>query len=312
MTRIKDVIAHTWAESTKESYGSGLLVFHIFCDAKSIPDHDHTPASTQLISFFILSLAGQYSGSTVANYLQGVCTWHIMHHLDWSHNDTKIEALLKAAVTLAPTSSKHKPWEPYTISALEMMRSNLNLVDPAEAAVFACLTTMFLCTAHVREFTVPHLDAFDPLLHVKPSNVTHEKDQQGLMVTNFRLPRTKSALLGEDISLVQQHGPLDPQTAFQNHLTVNNPPRDSHLFAYKHKGSYRPLTKSNSPPPCPLPPRRQASSPSRGTASVSVPPSSTCFAMFHSTSLRSRAIGQATPFSFTYAATPRSHPCTQY
>ncbi|KIK91144.1 hypothetical protein PAXRUDRAFT_150157, partial [Paxillus rubicundulus Ve08.2h10] len=243
MTRIKDIIAHAWAESTKESYGSGLLVFHIFCDAKSIPDHNCAPTSTQLISFFISSLTGQYSGSTIANYLQDVHTWHIMHHLDWSHNDTEIEALLKDTVTLAPTSSKHKLQEPYTISALEMMHSNLNLADPAKAAVFACLTTTFWCTARVGEFTVPCLDAFNPSLHVKPSNVTHKKDQQGLMVTNFCLPRMKSALLGEDVSWAQQHGPLDPQTAFQNHLTVNNPPRDGHLFTYKHKESYRPLTK---------------------------------------------------------------------
>ncbi|KIK83839.1 hypothetical protein PAXRUDRAFT_152999, partial [Paxillus rubicundulus Ve08.2h10] len=109
LDRIKDVIMHTWAESTKESYGSGLLVFHIFCDAKSIPDCDYTPANSELISMFISTLAGQYSGGTIANYLQGVCTWHIMHRLGWTHYDTEIKALLKAAVTLAPISSKCKP-----------------------------------------------------------------------------------------------------------------------------------------------------------------------------------------------------------
>ncbi|KIK81161.1 hypothetical protein PAXRUDRAFT_15390 [Paxillus rubicundulus Ve08.2h10] len=207
-TRIKDVMAHTWAESTWESYGSGLLVFHIFCDAKSIPDCNRAP----------------YSGSTVANYLQGVHMWHVMHHLIWSHNDIEIEALLKAAVTLALTSSKHKPCE--------------------LAAVFTCLTTTFWCTVRIGEFTVPCLDAFDPLLHVKPSNITHEKDRQGLMVTNFHLPRMKSALLGEDISWAQQHGPLDPQAAFQNHIVVNGTPVDGHLFASRHKGGHRPLTKS--------------------------------------------------------------------
>ncbi|KIK78095.1 hypothetical protein PAXRUDRAFT_164926, partial [Paxillus rubicundulus Ve08.2h10] len=197
LSRIKDVIAHTWAESTKESYGSGLLVFHVFCDAKSIPDSDCAPISSELISFFISSLAGQYSGGMVANYLQGVRTWHIMHRLKWSHNNTEIEALLKAAITLAPTSSKHKPCEPYTIDILGLMRDNLNLVDPADAAVFACLTTTFWCTAQVGEFTVPRLDAFNLSLHIKPSNVTHKKDRHGVMVTNFHLPRTKSALLGE-------------------------------------------------------------------------------------------------------------------
>ncbi|KAF8832941.1 hypothetical protein BDN67DRAFT_1018173, partial [Paxillus ammoniavirescens] len=149
-----------------------------------------------------------------------------------------IEVLLKAAVTLAPTSSKRKPREPYTVDILGLMRDNLNLADPADAAVFACLTTMFWCTAQVGKFTVPRLDAFDPSLHVKPSNVTHEKDRQGVMVTNFRLPRTKSALLGEDVSWAQQHGPSDPQAALQNHFNVNNPPTDGHLFTYKHKGGH--------------------------------------------------------------------------
>ncbi|KIK91270.1 hypothetical protein PAXRUDRAFT_149872 [Paxillus rubicundulus Ve08.2h10] len=63
-------------------------------------------------------------------------------------------------------------------------------------------------------------------------------------MTNFRLPRTKLALLSEDVSWVQQQGPSDPQAAFQNHIAVNNPPLDGHLFAYKHKDGYCPLTKS--------------------------------------------------------------------
>ncbi|KIK74617.1 hypothetical protein PAXRUDRAFT_19696 [Paxillus rubicundulus Ve08.2h10] len=306
MTRIKDVMAHAWAESTRESYGSGLLVFHIFCDAKSIPDSDRAPASTQLIALFISSLAGQYSGGTVANYLQGIRTWHIMHCLIWSHNDTEIEALLKAAVTLAPTSSKRKPHEPYTVNVLNLMRDNLNLTDPAEAAVFACLTTTFWCMACIREFTVPRLDTFDPLLHVKPSNVMHQKDRQGLMVTNFHLPRTKSALLGKDVSWAQQLGPSDPQAAFQNHIAVNSPPVDGHLFAYRHKGGHRPSPSQNSPPPCPLLLRKQASSPSKGTVFVSAPPSNICFATSLSMSSRLKAGGPATLSLSTYAIMPRS------
>ncbi|KIK99867.1 hypothetical protein PAXRUDRAFT_131073 [Paxillus rubicundulus Ve08.2h10] len=225
------------------SYSSSLLVFHVFCNAKSIPDCDQAPASTQLIALFISSLAGQYSRSMVANYLQGVHTWHIVHCLIWSHNDTEIKALLKAAVTLALTSSKCKPHEPYTIDVLSLMRDNLNLMNPAGVAVFACLTTTFGCTAHIGEFTVPHLGAFNPLLHIKPSNVMHQKDRQGLMVTNFHLPRTKSALLSKDISWAQQHGPSNPQAAFQNHIAVDGPPVDGHLFTYRHKGGYHPLTK---------------------------------------------------------------------
>ncbi|KIK93799.1 hypothetical protein PAXRUDRAFT_144255, partial [Paxillus rubicundulus Ve08.2h10] len=224
LSQIEDVIVYAWAESTKVSYSFGLLVYHVFCDAKSIPDCDHAPANSELVSMFISSLAGQYSRSTVANYLQGVRTWHIMHRLGWSHNNMEIEALLKAAMTLAPISSKQKPCEPYTISVLTLMWDTLDLTDTAKAAVFACLTMTFWCTACVSEFTVPHLDTFDPSLHVKSSNVTHEKDCQGLMVMNFFLPRTKSALLGEDVSWAQQHGPLGPQAALQNHFAINSPP----------------------------------------------------------------------------------------
>ncbi|KIK80823.1 hypothetical protein PAXRUDRAFT_157616, partial [Paxillus rubicundulus Ve08.2h10] len=185
----------------------------------------------------------KYSGGMVTNYLQGVCMWHIMHRLKWSHNVTEGKALLRGAVTLAPMSSKHKPYEPYTVDILSLMCNNLNLVDPADAAVFTCLTTNFWCTARIGKFTIPRLDTFDPFLHIKPSNVTHEKDCQGVMVTIFHLPKTKYALLGEDISWAQQNGPLDPQVALQNHFNVNNPPMDGHLFAYKHKGCYHPLTK---------------------------------------------------------------------
>ncbi|KAF9228760.1 hypothetical protein BS17DRAFT_792836 [Gyrodon lividus] len=156
-SQIKNIITHAWAESTKESYGSGLLVFHVFYDAKSITDSDHTPASSKLIAFFISSLASQ---------------------LSWLHN-MEIKALLKAAAALAPTSSKCKPHELYIVNILIVMHDNLNLADPADAAIFACLTTTFWCTA---------------------------QDWQGLKVTNFHLPRTKSTFLREDVSWAQQNG----------------------------------------------------------------------------------------------------------
>ncbi|KIK78823.1 hypothetical protein PAXRUDRAFT_162964, partial [Paxillus rubicundulus Ve08.2h10] len=35
----------------------------------------------------------------------------------------------------------------------------------------------------------------------------------------------------------------DPQATFQNHIAVNGPPMDSHLFTYRHKGGHCPLTK---------------------------------------------------------------------
>ncbi|KAF8834384.1 hypothetical protein BDN67DRAFT_985360 [Paxillus ammoniavirescens] len=77
--QIYDIISNAWADSTKEVYGSGLLIFHIFCDSKSIPEVQRAPANPTLISAFLSTLTGLYSGSTISNYLHGVRVWHIIH-----------------------------------------------------------------------------------------------------------------------------------------------------------------------------------------------------------------------------------------
>ena len=69
---IYDVFGHAWAESTKETYGSGLLIYHTFCDLKGIPEVLCAPASRELISTFISNLARTYTGSMVTNYLSVV------------------------------------------------------------------------------------------------------------------------------------------------------------------------------------------------------------------------------------------------
>lgn len=37
---------------------------------------------------------------------------------------------------------------------------------------------------------------------------------------------------------------MDPNTMLAHHLQVNNPPQEGHLFTYRHKNRYRPLTKT--------------------------------------------------------------------
>ena len=41
----------------------------------------------------------------------------------------------------------------------------------------------------------------------------------------------------------EQDGITDPKASFINHLRVNSPPRNGHLFAYRHGKGHRPLTK---------------------------------------------------------------------
>jgi hypothetical protein len=141
-------MVHAFADSTRETYGSGLLVFHVFCDSKSIPEDQRAPASRILISSFITEMAGHYSGKTVSNYMHGVRAWHILHGVQWSlGGDIEIDTLFKVAISMTPTSSKKTKCDPYTISLIIAIHENLNLSSPLNAAVFACLTTTFFtCT----------------------------------------------------------------------------------------------------------------------------------------------------------------------
>jgi hypothetical protein len=130
---------------------------------------------------------------------------------------------------------------PTIISALA---TKFDLSKPLDAAVFACLTTTFFSVARLGEFTVPSLKAFLPHLHVKPSDVRRDQDRNGFQVTVFKLPHTKCATGGEDVFWAAQEGTYDPQAALLNHFTINNPPADQPLFAWRHPNGLRPLTKS--------------------------------------------------------------------
>ena len=69
-------------------------------------------------------------------------------------------------------------------------------------------------------------------------------DRQGLKITNFHLPRTKTAPQGEDVNWAKQDGLADPHHALMNHFDINNTPPNLPLFAYKAKNTHRPLTRA--------------------------------------------------------------------
>jgi hypothetical protein len=75
----------------------------------------------------------------------------------------------------------------------------MDLNDPLQAATYACLIISFFTIARTGEFTIPSLHAFNPLTHVKVSDIRYEKDRNDLEVIVFHLPWTKSSPTGEDI-----------------------------------------------------------------------------------------------------------------
>ena len=139
--RIFSVMSNAWADSTHESYSAGILAYHVHCDKKAIPEELRAPTSQPIITAFVASLAGSYSGSTISNYVHGIRAWHILHGLEWRLNPLEMDALLKGADRLAPPSSKRKKRQPYTPEFIAKLRLHLALDNPLDTAVFACLTT---------------------------------------------------------------------------------------------------------------------------------------------------------------------------
>ena len=159
-------------------------------------------------------------------------------------NSAEMKAALDGATILSPPKSKKPKRKPLTIITITAIAGRLNLSQPLDSTVYACLTTTFYSAARLGEFTIPPLKAFGPSQHIKPSDICWDQDQHGHQVIVFHLPHTKSSPSGEDVYWSDQHGPSDPQAALCNHLTINNPPNDKALFSWRHPQGLRPLTRT--------------------------------------------------------------------
>ncbi|KAJ7862140.1 hypothetical protein B0H14DRAFT_3444908 [Mycena olivaceomarginata] len=174
LQNVTNVLSHSWADGTLGTYGSGLVVFHCYCDSRNIPESIRAPASADLLASFLAAVAGLYAGKTLENYLSGVRAWHILHGVSWAPNKAECEALLRAAATLQPKYSHKKKRQPYTLDIILSILSHLDPDVPFDAAVGSCLTTCFYSCGRVGEFTVKTLQSFDPSSHAKPSDVREE------------------------------------------------------------------------------------------------------------------------------------------
>ncbi|KIK32911.1 hypothetical protein CY34DRAFT_31361, partial [Suillus luteus UH-Slu-Lm8-n1] len=244
LDRILEVMGSSWAQTTKETYGAGLLVFHVYCDSLKIPEEQRCPVSPTLLLAFLSSCAGSYSGTALANYTAGLKAWHLLHGRPWIVNAKELKATLDGATALAPDSSKCPKCIPFTVDILSTIRAFINLNDHRDAAIFACLTTTFYTVARLGEFTVPSIKSFSPSKHITRANVSKALDRNGLPVMKFHIPSTKtSPITGEDAFWAAQEGPSDPQAALENHFRINPAGEDVHLFTWKHSKGMRPLSK---------------------------------------------------------------------
>ena len=245
--RIREVLAGAYSDSTKATYGTGLLVFQVYCDKKGISEQQRVPCGQTLLAGFISTLIGDYSAQAIENYTYGLRAWHTIHRIPWEINTVELQTLFASAAKNQPPKSEKAQKPPCTIEDLVAIRDNLNLDNPFDAAVFACLTTTFWAAARLGEFTVKRLDNFNPEHHAKRSNLDMDvTDRHGNEVTTIFIPWTKaSKSQGEELNwAAQPQSGVDPKRAMQKHLELNEFDNGLHLFHHHHRGASRPMSKS--------------------------------------------------------------------
>jgi hypothetical protein len=202
--------------------------------------------SSNLLSAFLSSCTGAHLGSTIANYAAALRAWHILHGLEWNIKELEYKAILEGANKLAPSSSKRAKRAPFTVDILEKFRHAMDLDNPRDATIFACIAISFYCVARLGEFTVPAIAKFDRTKHISRADVKFTFNHENLPVIMFSLPCTKTSPEGENTHCAP-HDPVslsDPKTALDNHFRVNPAQPTDHLFAWKHPTSgLRPLSK---------------------------------------------------------------------
>ncbi|KAG6329884.1 hypothetical protein ID866_9204 [Astraeus odoratus] len=140
---------------------------------------------------FVSALAGSYVGQTIQGYVYGVHAWHTLNSLPWSLHKDQINTMLKGPAKLAPPSAKQILREPIMKEMIKVIGTRLQKGDPLDTAFFARLTMVFYSTAHIGEFTLKKLDAFNPQLHIMPAQVCDDTDRNGFHTKVFALPSTK-------------------------------------------------------------------------------------------------------------------------
>ena len=229
-------------DSTCTIYGTGLLIYHIFCNSREIPEKDHAPTDPTLISAFISTLTGSLLGKAIHNYIYSMRAWHTTYRLSWTLHEEQISTMLKGATKLAPPAIKQDKHEPITVQMISLIKDKLDHTNPFDIAFFACLTTIFYTAARVGEFTTRKLNTFNPTEHISHGGVCDDTDHNGLHTKVFTIPQTKSSPTGKEVHWAKQDSPTDPLEAFNRHTKTNDPPASGPLFAYKGPKGHQSMT----------------------------------------------------------------------
>ncbi|KAF5368708.1 hypothetical protein D9615_010306 [Tricholomella constricta] len=207
------------AESTRVSYGAGLLRFTQYCDQLHIPENLRMPASDILISAFVADTLGSCTGECIRNWLNGLRFWHLFNYAEWHGHEPLVHSLLKSADKQG-LRFKQPPRQPITSRHLLALHHDLDLTSPSGAAIWACALVAFWGCHRLGEL-LPSKLSFDPSRHVSRDCDLHTSFVNGSKVISFHIPWTKTSPQGIDCILTATHNIFCPVTALENHLRIN-------------------------------------------------------------------------------------------
>ncbi|KIJ29094.1 hypothetical protein M422DRAFT_188923, partial [Sphaerobolus stellatus SS14] len=211
-----------WATGTLSAYGSGLLLFHLFCDEREVQEQAHCPVDPTVLLAFVAACAGHYSGSTISNSVHAVWAWHVLHGVRWAPSRDELTAVLNGATRLAPLSSKRAQRDPWTVEMICKVCFALDPENPFDIAFYSALTTIFWTMSRSVELLVDGVNNFSLERNITQAGVKVETNGEGIPVMVFSLPWTKVSQTGEKVFWARQNGPADPYAALLTHMHVNN------------------------------------------------------------------------------------------
>ncbi|TFY75423.1 hypothetical protein EWM64_g8589 [Hericium alpestre] len=202
------------------------------------------PVSPDLLAAFLTAMAGLYSHSAFTNYVSGIHAWHMIHNLPWPMEMPLADAVQHAATAVMPDTSVKLKHLPICLLHLQLLWSHFNLLNSIDAAIWACVTSLFYGVTHLGELTTRSLKVkdFNPNKHVMPARVSTDQNWQHEIVTIIFIPITKCSSEGQEIYWAKQDHESDPDFALANHFCVNKPGPREHLFAHSVNNKCCPLS----------------------------------------------------------------------
>ncbi|KDN36645.1 hypothetical protein RSAG8_10687, partial [Rhizoctonia solani AG-8 WAC10335] len=216
---------HALAPRTLSNYTSAVTRFTSWCDNNQVPVCDRFPATDSTLSRYAASFAGSAAGSTAANAISALKTWHALNGAPWN-GGPQLPLVLRGVANLAPESSRRPERPGVSRDMLIQLYERLDHKNPLHAAVFAAATVAFWGQCRLGELLGTSRRVHNPKTYPSRSS---------LASTPIR-----------DIVIPHQIGPADPIRALSNHLEVNCDAKPwDHLFAFQSSknGVFRCLTK---------------------------------------------------------------------